>query len=350
MIPPGAPLALLMHDELVARPGRPYFGKMGLGLLRYSPNPVAAVLDESVAGRDLGAITGIRTPAPIVATVTQAAAAGAQVLVIGVATVGGVLPPRYRVDVVDALRAGMSIVNGLHIVLNDDAELAALVHRGAFIWDVRREPAGLMPGTGAAAALPVPRVLTVGTDMAIGKMTASLELDRSAKARGLRSRFLASGQIGMCIAGEGIPLDAVRVDFAAGAVEQLVLRHADGHDVLWVEGQGSILHPASTAWLALLRGSCPTHLVLVHRAGQTRIAREPVPMPPLRAVADLYEAVASVAGASPRPKVVGVALNCGHLDEAGAAAAVAATEAETGLPTVDVIRTGADRLLDAVLP
>jgi uncharacterized NAD-dependent epimerase/dehydratase family protein len=349
MIPPGAPLALLMHDYLVPKPGQPSFGKMGLGLLRYSPNPIAAVMDETQSGRDLAALTGIARAAPIVASVAAAHAAGAEVLVIGVATAGGVLPARFRADIVEGLRAGMSLVNGLHVVLNDDPELAALVRPGAFIWDVRREPPDLMPGTGAAAALAARRVLTVGTDMAIGKMTASIELDRAARARGLRSAFLASGQIGMCISGSGIALDAVRVDFAAGAVEQMVMAHAADHDVLWIEGQGSILHPASTAWLPLMRGSCPTHLVLCHRAGQTRIARAPVRMPALRDVADLYERVASVGGVTPGPRVVGIALNCGHLDDAAAAQAVAATEAHTGLPTVDVVRTGAGRLLDAVL-
>ncbi len=349
MIPAGAPLVLLMHDALAAKPGVPYFGKMGTGLLRYSANPIVCVVDETQAGGDLVALTGVPRPAPIVATVAEAVALGAQVLVIGVATAGGVLPARFRADITDALRAGLSVVNGLHVVLNDDVSLVSLLQPGAFMWDVRREPPGLMPATGAAATLPVRRVLTVGTDMAIGKMTASLELDRSARARGLRSAFLASGQIGMCISGDGIPLDAVRVDFAGGAVEQLVMRHAEGHDVLWVEGQGSILHPASTAWLALVRGSCPTHLVLVHRAGQTHIARAPVAMPPLREVAALYEAVASVAGVTPGPRVVGIALNCGHLDDEGAAAACAESEAETGLPVVDVVRSGADRLLDAVL-
>lgn len=349
MIPAGAPLALLMHDALVATPGVPYFGKMGTGLLRYSPNPIVCVIDESQAGGDVVAITGVPRPTPIVATVAEAVALGAQVLVIGVATAGGVLPPRFRADITDALRAGLSIVNGLHVVLNDDESLVALRRPGAFIWDVRREPPGLVTGSGAAASLPGLRVLTVGTDMAIGKMTASLELDRAARARGLRSRFLASGQIGMCISGDGIPLDGVRVDFAAGAVEQMVVRHAEGNDVLWVEGQGSLLNPASTAWLPLVRGSCPTHLVLVHRAGQTHTARFPVPIPPLAEVAALYESVASVAGVTPGPRVVGIALNAGHLDDEATARACATTEAETGLPTVDVVRHGADRLLDAVL-
>src|SRR6185437_8157258 len=130
------------------------------------------------------------------------------------------------------------------------------------------------------------------TDMGIGKMTASIEMDRAARKRGLRSKFLASGQIGICIAGEGVALDAVRVDFASGAIEQLVMRTGEGHDILWVEGQGSILHPASTAWLPLMRGSVPTHMILCHRAGHEGIARQPwVKFPPLREIAALYEAV-----------------------------------------------------------
>lgn len=349
MIAAGSRIALLMHDHLIVKGGHPGSGKMGIGLLRYSPNPVVAVLDDATAGQRLLDVARVEHPAPIVRTIADAAALGADTLVIGVATAGGVLPERFRADIVEGLRAGMSVVNGLHVVLNDDPELVALLQPGRVIWDVRREPPGLMPGTGAAATLANTRVLTVGTDMAIGKMTASLELDRSAKARGLRSAFLASGQIGMCISGDGIPLDAVRVDFAAGAVEQLVVRHAAHADLLWVEGQGSILHPASTAWLPLMRGSCPTHLILCHRAGQTETARAGVAMPPLREVARLFEAVGSVAGVDPGPKVVGVALNCGHLDDDEAARALAETELECGYPTVDVVRQGADRLLDAVL-
>ena len=243
----------------------------------------------------------------------------------------------------------MSLVNGLHAPLAGDPRLCAALGPGRFIWDVRKEPEGLKNGTGAARSLTAKRVLTVGTDMAIGKMTASIELDRAARLRGLRSKFLASGQIGICIAGDGVALDAVRVDFASGAVEQLVMRYGEEHDVLWVEGQGSALHPASTAWLPLIRGSVPTHLILCHRAGQESIAREPwVKIPPLREVAALYEAVAAANGALPSARVVGIALITAHLDDATARKAVEQTRVETGLPVTDVVRYGAEPLLDAI--
>jgi len=321
-----------------------------LGLLRYSEAEIVAVVDREHAGQDLAALTDIPRAAPIVATVAEAAALGADTLVPGVATAGGVLPPDWWEEIRNGLRLGLSLVNGLHGRLADHPDLAPLVQPGRFIWDVRQEPEGLENGLGRARELPAKRVLTIGTDMAIGKMTASIEMDRAARRRGVRSRFLASGQIGICIAGEGVPLDAVRVDFASGAIEQLVMHYGRDYDVLFVEGQGSLLHPASTAWLPLIRGSVPTHLILTHRAGQETIGRAPwVKIPPLREVATLYETVCACGGAFPAAKVAGIALNCRHLDTEAARAAVAQTEAETGLPVTDVVRFGAEPLVDAIL-
>lgn len=338
-------LALLMHDSLTRS-----MGKMGLGLLRYSESQIAAIIDRAHVGEDVQALTGIPRPAPIVASAEEAARLHADTLLIGVAPLGGALPEEFWAEILSGLRCGMSLVNGLHTPLAHHPELVPLLQPGRFIWDVRREPDNLHNGTGAAANLPARRILTVGTDMAVGKMTASLELDRAAKGRGLRSKFLASGQIGICIAGEGVALDAVRVDFASGAIESLVMRYGQDHDLLWVEGQGSVLHPASTAWLPLVRGSVPTHLVLVHRAGQQTLAHIPtVRIPPLREVIALYEAVCAAAGALPAAKVAGIALNCAHLNGEETAHAVAETAAETGLPVCDVVRSGAEPLLEAVL-
>jgi uncharacterized NAD-dependent epimerase/dehydratase family protein len=338
-------LALLMHEHLVSG-----FGKMGLGLLRYSEAGIAAVVDRQHAGQDVVALTGIPRPAPIVASVAEAASRGADTLVLGVATPGGVLPPDYWEEIKTGLAAGMSLVNGLHAPLAQDPELAPLVRPDRTIWDVRKEPEGLENGMGRAAALPAKRVLTVGTDMSIGKMTAAIEMDRAARRRGLRAKFLASGQIGICIAGDGVALDAVRVDFASGAVEALALKYGHDHDLLFLEGQGSVLHPASTAWLPLIRGGCPTQMILCHRAGQTVLSRLPeVKIPPLRNVIALYEAVCAAGGALPAAKVVGIALHCAGMEPDAARRALAEVEAETGLPVTDVVQFGAEPLLEAVL-
>ena len=184
-------LALLMSDGYL----RSRNGKMGYGLLRYSESPIACVIASDEVGGDLREITGIDTDVPIVGSVDEARALGADTLVIAVATSGGVLPGPYRVEIVRALRTGMNLVNGLHGRYNEDPEFAEALRGGRWIWDVRQEPAGLVSGRGRARTIAARRVLTVGTDMAIGKMTASIELDRAARARGMRSKFLATGQI-----------------------------------------------------------------------------------------------------------------------------------------------------------
>ncbi len=348
MIPKTAKLALLMTGYLRLRNG-----KMGFGLLRYSENEIACVIAADEVGGDISSITGltgINTNIPIVGSVAAARALGADTLVIAVATSGGILPPGYREEILEALRSGMSLVNGLHGKYADDPEYAAAKHPDAFIFDVRVEPPGLISGRGRAREVSARRVLTVGTDMAIGKMTASLELDRAAKAAGLRSKFIATGQIGICISGDGVPLDAVRVDFASGSIEALCLKYGNDHDVLWVEGQGSALHPGSTAWVPLLRGSMPTDLILVHRYAQTVLdGLEDVAIPSLREVIDLYEHVASGSSSFPAAKVRGIALNCARLAPGEIDAACADVTALTGLPCVDVVHHGASVLLNAVI-
>ncbi|MFM7265562.1 MAG: DUF1611 domain-containing protein, partial [Cyanobium sp.] len=194
----------------------------------------------------------------------------------------------------------------------------------------------------------------VGTDMSVGKMSACLELHAAAEAAGLEASFVATGQAGILIAGGGVALDAVRVDYAAGAVEQAVLDAApQGPDgLVLVEGQGSFCHPGSTATLPLLRGSQPTDLLLVHRAGQTAIRHHPhIPLPPLPALIGTIEAVAALG----RPqglaaaRVRAIALNTGHLQAGAAMEAMAATAAETGLPCFDPVRDGAEPLWAALL-
>ncbi len=203
--------------------------------------------------------------------------------------------------------------------------------------------------TGANLELPVRTVLTVGSECAIGKMTVSLELERAARARGLAARFVPTGQTGIAIAGWGIAVDAVVSDFLAGAAERLVVEgHERGGELLFVEGQGALLHPAySGVTLGLVHGSAPHAFVLCHLAGQTEIeGYAGHAIPPLPALVELHERIALPA----RPaKVAAIALNTRLLDEAQAREAVAAAAAETGLPADDPVRFGAERLLDGVL-
>jgi uncharacterized NAD-dependent epimerase/dehydratase family protein len=191
-------------------------------------------------------------------------------------------------------------------------------------------------------------VHTVGSDCAIGKMSVGLELDRAARERGRRSVFVATGQTGIAISGWGIAVDHVISDYIAGAAERLVDEGAARGDLLFVEGQGSLLHPAySGVTLGLLHGSLPDVLVLAHQAGRSAIeGYAEVPLPPLSDVVEIYEAALRPI----RPgRVAAIALNTVLLDEAGARAAVEAAQNETGLVADDVVRFGPDRVLEAVL-
>ena len=338
-------VAILLHEGIKG----PH-GKTGLALLRYGEAPIVAVIDQQSAGESLAKLTGITRDIPIVDSVAAALPYTPEVLVIGIAPSGGTLPDWCWQEVEQAVAAGLSVVNGLHTPMETVPELRSILREGQWIWDLRREPANLPIASGQARSLPCRRVLTVGTDMGAGKMSTSLELNWAARRRGWSSKFLATGQAGIMIAGDGVPLDAVRVDFAAGAVEQLVVRFGKNYDILHIEGQGSLLHPGSTATLPLIRGSQPTQMVLVHRAGQTHVRNHPsVRIPPLPDVVRLYEAVASAAGAFANVRVVAIALNTAHLDFPSAQLAIEQTQAETGLPCTDPVRFDAETLLDAVM-
>ena len=343
MLDPSVPLAIYLEDALGLD-----FGKMGYGILRYSPNPVACVIDSNHAGKQVCDVVNSPRNAPVVATLQEAIDLGAKALVLGTAPSGGVIPDSWRPIISQTIERGLSLVNGLHEPL---APQFPNLRPGQVIWDIRQEPKNLKPGNGAARFLTNRRILTVGTDMAVGKMTASLEIQKSARAMGIDAAFLATGQIGIALSGAGVPLDAVRVDYASGSIEQETLKYKDSEWVI-VEGQGSLVHPGSTATLPLLRGSMPTDLILCVRAGQTHLTRSmevPIPMPPLRNLIRLYEDLASVNGNFPAARVRGIAVNSGHLPESDASDHIRQIADESGLVACDTVRDTAATLVEAIL-
>lgn len=348
MLGADTPIVLLQHGGLDN-----LSGKTGLAMLRYRQGPIVAVVDPAHPGADLGPVTGIDRAVPVVGSLAEALPFAPEVAVVGLAPSGGRLPEGMGADVAAALAAGLSLASGLHSRLGDDPALAALVQPGRWIWDLRREPPDLMVASGRAAGLPGRRLLAVGTDMSVGKMSACLELQAAARRRGLDARFVGTGQAGILISGAGVALDAVRIDYAAGAVEGAVLAAAVGagpDTLVLVEGQGSLCHPGSSATLPLIRGSQPTDLVLVHRAGQRTVQRlDAFPLPPLGQLIATVEALAALgrpAGCGPPPRVAAIALNTARLDGPAAAEALQATAAATGLPCVDPVRQGGEALLD----
>ena len=329
--------------------------KTAHGVIAYGRDEVVCVIDSDHAGKRVRVVVPyLESDAPIVASLDDARAYAPTALLVGVAPPGGALPQAWRATIVAALESGIAVVSGLHQIFATDPEFVAAAERGSsWIWDVRTPPLPrLFSGAGYDVA---PRVvLTVGSDCAVGKMTASLELVAAARAAGVRARFVATGQTGIMIAGSGTAIDRVIADFASGAAETLVLdnlaadRDGEVPDVLFIEGQGGINHPAfAPVTLALLYGACPDALVLVHLATRTHIDDYGTPLLPLRDLVATYEALC---GSVKPARVVGVALNTFGLDDARARAAIARAAEETGLPCDDLVRFGSARFFTAIQP
>jgi uncharacterized NAD-dependent epimerase/dehydratase family protein len=323
-------------------------GKTAHGILRYRPESVAVVIDSAHAGETVDALLpALGSHAPIVATLEEAMAFNPNALLVGVATEGGRLPKQMRHTVLEAVDAGLEIVNGLHEFLTDDAEIVARAQRsGARLWDVRRPPESIPLFSGAAYGVAAQVVLAIGTDCAVGKMTAMLEIERAAKADNTIVEFLATGQTGILIAGKGVAVDRVISDFITGAAEQLVLGASPSAEVLLVEGQGSIFHPAyAPVTFGLLYGSAPDALLLCHRANKTSIDGFDVELPDLRHLIRTHEELLRVVKPAP---VVAIALDTSALNPRAAEEAIARARAETGLPVDDPVRNGGTSLWHAI--
>jgi uncharacterized NAD-dependent epimerase/dehydratase family protein len=334
--------------------------KTAHGVIAYSSDVTVAVVDPSNAGRRVrDVLPYLDSDAPIVASVADGLIHHPTSLLVGIAPAGGALPQEFRFEIAAALKAGLEIVSGLHTILGEDAEFAELAKaHDSRIWDLRLPPAAPL-FSGAAYDIEATILLTVGSDCAVGKMTASLELARAANERGARAVFVPTGQTGIAIAGWGTSVDRVVADFAPGAAEQLVLEGerrggglAAANDssppLLVVEGQGAINHPAyAPVTLSLLYGSAPDTLVLVHLPTRQTIEGYEIPLLGYRELIRTYEALC--AGVKPA-KVVGIALNTRDLDETQARAAIADAAAQTGLPCDDVVRFGPVALYDAIAP
>jgi uncharacterized NAD-dependent epimerase/dehydratase family protein len=321
----------------------PHYGKTLRGVMRYRRDSVVAILDTKRAGESDDGV-------PIVGSVEEGMRYGPNTALVGVVTQGGHFPGDWQDVLKCCVAHGLDLENGLHVRLHDIPRLAELAREhGVELLDLREPPADLSTATGANLDVDGTIVLTVGSDCAIGKMTVTCELDLEARKRGLRSVFVPTGQTGIAIAGWGIAVDAVVSDFLAGAAERLVVEGAERGDLLWVEGQGAILHPVySGVTVGLIHGSAPHLYVLCHEVGRTVTEGDPTASPilGLPELVDLHERMSLKL----RPaKVACIGLNTSTVSEEEARAAIASAEAETGLPADDPVRFGAGKLLEAVL-
>lgn len=341
MLKPNQKIVVYMEGHL-----RSDFGKMGHGVLRYSKNPIVGVIDAQEKEEDLSSILGYPTTIPILESLEEGRSKGGEVLILGIAPSGGKIPESWHKMIQAAIAMGYSIVNGLHDLLYSQYEDQLSANQ--WIWDVRVPQSTPPIASGKAKNLQNNRVLFVGTDMASGKMTTALEVYKALLEEEKQVSFVATGQIGITLTGAGIPLDAYKVDHACGSVEEAVLA-AQESDWILIEGQGSLLHPGSTATLPLMRGSCPTHMILCIPAHHTHLRNLPAyEIPPVQKIIQLNEIVASAAGNFPAAKVVGIALNTSQLTAEAALEKIQQISAETGLPTTDPVRYSTQPLLEAL--
>jgi uncharacterized NAD-dependent epimerase/dehydratase family protein len=328
--------------------------KTATGVIRYGRDDVVAILDSTMVGRNVNeSIPG--HDIPFVGRLSDALDGTVRPdgLLLGIAPTGGKLPPAWRAIILEAIDAGLDIHSGLHQFLGDDPEFATAAARsGSRLIDYRRPP-DRMETTLGRRHLPGKRViLTVGTDSAIGKMSVALELVAAARRDGASAVMVPTGQTGMMIEGWGAAVDRLISDFTNGTVEWLVEQGEARGDWVFIEGQGSIDHPAySAVTMGLIHGGTPHAMVLVHKPGLAEhdfdhLPGVSFPIAPLVPFIEMHERIAGMIAPS---KVVAIALNTSlSPSDEEARSLIAAIQEETGLPTDDVIRFGADGLWTAV--
>ncbi|HEX8025262.1 MAG TPA: DUF1611 domain-containing protein [Candidatus Limnocylindrales bacterium] len=333
---------------------RVHNAKTAMGVIRYGTDEVVALLDSSIAGRNVSEwLPGHDIPA--VATLDEAVARTPRpdALLIGIAPTGGKLPSEWRATILEAIRAGLDIHSGLHTFIGDDPEFAAAAKQaGTRIVDYRRPPERHETAVGRKHGPGKHVILTVGTDCAIGKMSVALELRKAALKAGDSGVFVPTGQTGMMIEGWGVAVDRLISDFVQGTVEWMVEEAESKGDWVIVEGQGSIDHPAySSVTLGLIHGSTPQAMVMVHKPGMAEhdfdhLPEAHFPIARLPEFIKLHEAIAGLVAPS---RVVAIALNTSLIeDEAEAKRIIDETARETGLPAADPVRFGGDGLWAAI--
>lgn len=318
--------------------------KTAINLIRYKRQEVVAVLDKQGAGKTSREVLGLGD-VPVVGSLADAPEANT--LLIGIAPPGGKIPLPWRPIILEAIRRGLNVVSGLHDLLNEDPEFVqAARQRGVKLVDVRQNDEHDVANRKGIRESCL-RIQTVGNDCSLGKMVTSVELVEGLKRVGVNAKFVATGQTGILIEGDGIPIDRVISDFVNGAAEKLVLANQH-HDVIVVEGQGSLFHPRySCVTLGLLHGAIPDGLILCYEMGRKAIYNMPeFPLPPLRQVKEFYEAAAGIMHPC---WVIGIAVNTSKFSEEEARQECRRVSEELGLPACDVLRHGPAALVEAVL-
>lgn len=322
----------------------PHTAKTACSVLRYRGPDVMAVLDSTHCGKTVQEVLGVGGDIPVIGRLADAA--GANTLLIGIAPPGGKVPDPWRRVILEAISTGMDVVSGLHDFLIDDPEFVDAAHRaGVQLIDVRRNREKEIARR-VGLRNDCVRIHTVGHDCSVGKMVTSIEITNELKRRGRDAKFIATGQTGILVEGDGVPVDCVVADFVSGAIERQILEHQH-HEFLLIEGQGSIVHPSySGVTLGLLHGCSPHALILCYEIGRDRVTGVPeMKIPPLAEIKRLYEVMANVMQPC---QVIGISMNGRRVGPEEAERERDRVRAELGLPVCDIFRNGPGELADAV--
>jgi len=345
--------ALLKHRRIALLTdgySTPFMAKTAISMLRYRTSDIAVIIDRLEAGKTSQELFATGGDVPTIANLFDPAefdSTNVDALYIGIAPPGGRLPAQWRPIIEEAIRRKIDIVSGLHDFLTDDAGYVELAKSsGSHLIDVRRNDYKETAMRHLFRKGNV-RIHAVGNDCSIGKMVASLEVQMGLTALGHDAKFLATGQTGIMISGEGVPIDCVVSDFVNGAAEELVVEN-EAHDFLLVEGQGSISHPAySAVTLGLLHGCAPDGLIFCYEAGRTQVKGfNNIDIPPMKDQMNACEVMSNLRHPC---KIIGIAINTRMLNHDDAMAEVARAEEIYGLPACDVYRTGAAKLVQACI-
>ena len=324
------------------------FSKTARGIIKYGSYELIAVIDSTLKGKFVHEFLPSTKKIPFVGSLKEVLDKKPEVFILGIAPRGGQLPHSWREVIEEAIRNKLDIYNGLHLFLGKDEEFKKRAHEyGVSIWDSRAYPEKLDVATAKVLSLRSKIILTIGTDCAIGKMSATYELHHEARKRKLKSVFIPTGQTAIMIEGRGISIDAVPGDFMAGACEKMILDYGQSEDYIFVEGQGSLSHLGySNTSLALLHGSLPTHLVLCHDPSRKHIKDTPFPMPTIERTIEVNEMIVPPFR---KAKVCGISLNTSSMNEVSARKIIDEYEKKYALPTTDAMRFGVKNILDGII-
>lgn len=323
----------------------PQYAKTAMNLIKYKPEEVLALFDSTTVGESTKLLLGTDTDIPIINDLSLFP--DANTLLLGVATSGGIYPPEWRKVIIQAINQKMNIISGLHSFISDDPEfIKAANENHVELIDIRKNSFRKIV-TREGFNNSCLRIQTVGNDCSLGKMITSLEIALDLKKLGKDAKFVATGQTGILIEGDGIPIDAVVGDFINGAAEQLVLSNQH-HDILIIEGQASIIQPRySSVTLGLLHGAMPQGLIMCYEMGRENTkGLEHIKIPPLKDVIDLYEKMSNIMFPC---KVIGIAINGRKYTKKEVDFEQNRIKEEFGLPACDVIKHSPRELTNAIL-